>query len=352
MTTFNLGEHLTALQISINLDPKGAIIPLIQSLSEENEMFGDAHFEACNDGSGHMGTTELSQPTGTYRAFNEGIATEVPTFAEFREPMVMLDGRFKADRALLLKKARGDRGVAAELRARMINQYMVGMLKNHMTQLLYGTRADGKSPLGITKRSDYNAISSAYVHDNAGGAASSTVNKTSLFLIGWGPEKYTWIYSQNEAPAGGSIDQPGTPITGVGVTVEALDDDWVDDAIGNANRKFTAVRNNLSLHISHAVMDARYIQRMCNISTSGIDGVDDFGFDEKVLIDMLESMPDHKNAVMYCNKTLRAQIRKRISEKGNVWHTVTDPFGRKVPGIDDIPLHIIEKITNTEATVQ
>jgi len=352
MTTFALGEHLTALQISINIDPKGALIPLIQALSQEMEMFGDAHFEACNDGSGHIGVTELSQPTGTYRAFNEGIATEVPTFAEFREPMVMLDGRFKADRALLLKKARGDRGLAAQLRARMIGQYMVGMLKNHMTELIYGTRATGKSPKGIEMRSDYNTLSSAYTHDNAGGAASSTENKTSLLLIGWGPEKYTWIYSKNEAPEGGSINQPGTPLTGVGISVEALTDDWVDDVLAVANRKFMAVRNNLNLHISHAIMDARYVQRMCNISTTNIDGVDDFGFDEKVLIDMLESMPDHNNAVMYCNKTLRAQIRKRINEKGNVWHTVTDPFGRKVPGIDNIPLHIIEKITNTEATVE
>jgi len=350
MTTFALSEHVTAFELSKHIH-EGALMPLIQALSQEMEMFSDVHMEAANDGSGHLGTTEYYQPTGTFRAFNEGIATEAPLSAEFREPLVMLDGRFKADRALLLKKARGDSGLAGQLRARMIGQYMVGMLKNLQTEIIYGTRSKGKSPLGLELRSDYNAISSAYVHDNAGGAASSTSNKTSLFLIGHGPEKYTWIYHKNEAPEGGSISQPGTPLSGLGVTVEALPDDWVLDASGTANREFMAVRNNLSLHVSHAIMDARYVQRMVNISTTNIDGVDDFGFDERVLIDMLEAMPDLNNAVMYCNKTLRAQIRKRINEKGNVWHSVTDPFGRVVPGIDNIPLHIIENITDEEAYV-
>jgi hypothetical protein len=345
-----MAEYVTALELSKHIH-EGKLVPLIQALSQQMEMYGDANFEAANDGSGHIGTTESSQPTGNYRAFNEGIATEAPTSVEFREPLVMLDGRFQADRALLIKKARGDGALAGTLRARMLGQYIVGMLKNHMTEIIYGTRSAGKSPRGLFVRSDLNTLTSSYVHDNAGGAASATANKTSIVIIGWGPEKYTWIYPQNESPAGGMIDQPGSPISGVGVMVEALPDDWVADASGTATNQFMAVRNNLNLHIAHAVMDARYVQRMCNISTTNIDGVDDFSFDEEVLIDMLENMPDLDNTVMYCNKTLRAQIRKRINEKGNVWHEVTDPFGRVVPGIDNVPLHIIENMTSTEATV-
>ena len=98
MTTFGLGEHVTALELSKHIH-EGALLPLIQALSQQMEMFGDVNMEAANDGMGHIGTTEFSQPTGTFRAFNEGIATEVPASAEFREPLVMLDGRFKADRA-------------------------------------------------------------------------------------------------------------------------------------------------------------------------------------------------------------------------------------------------------------
>ncbi len=350
MTTFNLGQYVSALEVSKHV-ANGMLTPLVQALSQVMEMFGDVNMEVANDGDGHKGLQQSSQPTGNYRAYNQGIATEAPSSVGFREPLVMLDGRFQMDRAMLLKRAGGDRAKAREIRARMIAEYMVGMLKTFQTSIFYGTRADGMSPRGLTQRSDWNALTSAYVYDNAGGAASATANKASLWLIGHGPEKYTWIHGKDDAPSTGNIDQPEKSLTGVGITVETLIDELVADASGDATKQFMAVRNYLKLHVSHAIMDARYVRRLANISMSNIDGVDDFSFDEDGLIDMLEDIPDLNNAVMYCNKPLRAQIRKRINVKGNVWHTVTDAFGRQVPGIDDVPLHIVERLTSVEATV-
>ncbi|MEE9365889.1 MAG: hypothetical protein V3W44_04295 [Dehalococcoidales bacterium] len=351
MTTFNLGQYVSALEVSKHGGEDGPLTPLIHALSQVMEMYGDVHMEVANDGDGHKGLQQSSQPTGSYRMFNEGIATEAPSSVGFREPLVMLDGRFQADRRMLMSKAGGDRGKAKEIRARMIVEYIIGMLKTFQTSIFYGTRADGKSPLGLTQRSDWNALSSDYVYDNAGGAASATANKASLWLIGHGPEKYTWIHGKDDAPSMNTIEQPEETLKGVGVTVEALRDELVADASGTATNQFMAVRNYLEMHLSHAIMDGRYVRRQVNISMTAQDGVDDFAFDEEPLIDMLEDIPDLENAVMYCNKPLRAQIRKRINVKGNIWHTVTDPFGRQVPGIDNVPLHIVERLTSAEATV-
>jgi hypothetical protein len=80
-------------------------------------------------------------------------------------------------------------------------------------------------------------------------------------------------------------------------------------------------------------MDARYVQRMCNISTSNIDQIDDFSFNQEVLITMLHAMPDLNNAV------------------GNVFHMAEDPFGKWVPHVRQVPIHINERIVDTEATV-
>jgi hypothetical protein len=188
MTTFNLGSYVTALELSRQFN-NGIMVPLVQALSEEIQMYGDANQEVANDGSGHVGTTEFSQPTGTYHGYNEGYAAEAPTSAEFREPLVKLSGRFVAHLDLLMDQAGGNSQKAGEIRGRLIGQFISGMLKNHMTELLYGTRSAGKSPLGIMARSDYNTLSSAFTHDNAGGAASATANKTSALLVGWGPLK-------------------------------------------------------------------------------------------------------------------------------------------------------------------
>ncbi|KKL62493.1 hypothetical protein LCGC14_2184650 [marine sediment metagenome] len=350
MATRNLGQFVTALELSRHIH-EGALVPLIQSLSKEIQMFGDANMEVANDGSGHIGTTENSQPTGNYYGYNEGIATEASTSAEFREPLIMLGSRFQAHKKLLIKQARGDMQLAGAIRARMIGQSMAGMLKNHMTQILYGSRLTGKSPLGIFTRTDSNNLASAFVHDNARGNASATANKTSALLIGWGPLKYTWIFPEGEAPASGNIAQPGSPLTGVGITVEALPDDWVEDVDADSTKKFMAVRNELGLDTSHAIMDARYVQRQCNISTSNIDGDDDISFDESILIEMLHAMPDRENAILYVNKTLGAQIDNRANIKGNVFHMKDDPFGNYVPHVREVPIHINEQIVDTEATV-
>lgn len=353
MTTYSLSTYVTAYELARHTAPDGALLPLIQSLSQELQIFGDVHFEECNDGTGHIGVTEYYQPVGTWRGYNEGVAAEAPISADFREPTCMIDSRFHADRAMLFDKAGGDMGKAAALRARMLSQFIVGHLKTISTAMLYGTRSDGKSPRGIMKRSDYNSLSSSYVHDNAGGAASGTANKTSLLVIGHGALKYHWIYPKGFAVNRNIVNQPGSPIQGVGLRVEPLNDDWVTDVGGSD--KYMAVRNHVSGRVGHAVEDARYIQRICNISTTNIDGVDDFSIDEDAIIDAINALPDDQNAVIYGNKTARAQVLKRVKDKGNVWHMANDPFAigklRECPFFDTVPFHVWEGITNSEATV-
>jgi len=281
--------------------------------------------------------------------FNEGVESEAPISAEFREPTAMMNSIFKADRAMLWRKAKGKGDKAAMLRSRMLGQFTAGMLKTISTSLLYGTRSDGKSPRGIMQRSDYNALTSEYVHDNAGGAASATANKTSLLILGHGPQKYHWIYPEGIAPPDGTLTQPGKAITGFGIRNDPLPDDLVTDVGGT--KEYLAVRNWMTADVGHAIEDARYVQRVCNISTSSIDGVDDFDIDEKVIIRAIHKLPDRENAVIYCNGTLGAQIDVRASEKGNVFHMAKDPFGVYVPHIRDLPIHTWDSIVDTEATV-
>lgn len=351
MTLRALGTWVPALELSRHMGKDGVLTPFIKTLSKQIQMYGDAHQEVANDGSGHQGTTQNFQPNGAYFGFNEGYPLESSESGEFREPLTMLGSRFAAHVEVLLKKARGDKGRAREIRARMMGEHAVGMLKNHMTNLLYGTRATGKSPLGIFARADYNNLTSPYVHDNAAGAASATANKMSVLIVGWGPEKYTFIHPMSQAPEGGVIDQPGSPIEGIGVKIVTLHDDWVTGPEGDADKQFLAVRNDIQLQTSHAIMDARYVQRIVNISASNIDGVDDFAFDPTVLINALHALPNQDNAVIYVNKLLAAQIDNAAVLKGNVFHMATDPFGVDVPHVRGVPIHLNEMLTSTEATV-
>jgi hypothetical protein len=349
MTTYSLSTYVTALAAAQLLDPKGGLVHLIQTLSSQIPIFADVHMEECNDGSGHKGTTEYYQPVGTWRMWNEGVAAEAPITAQFREVTANMASIFQADKGMILHKARGNASTASQIRAMMCGQFSAGMLKAISTSLLYGTRSDGKSPLGLFKRSNYNALSSDYVHDNAGGAASATANKASLLLLGHGSLKYHWIYPTGITPPSGSIEQPGKSITGFGIRNDPVADGFVTD-IGGTN-KYLAVQNWLTTEVGQAVEDARYVQRICNISTSAIDSVDDFGFDEEVAIHALEQMPDLENAIWYCNSTVRTQIRNRNNSKGNVFYTPEQPNAPEVLTLCGIPVHRWDSMTSTEATV-
>ena len=349
MTTYSLSTYVTALELARQMDPKGALVPLIQSLSVLIPIFADVHMEECNDGSGHNVTTEYYQPVGQWRMFNEGVDTEAPITADFREPTAMINSIFETDRAMLFRKAKGDGAKAAMLRSRMLSQFYAGMLKTISTSMLYGTRTDGKSPRGLFVRSDLNSLSSAYVHDNAGGAASATENKSSLLLIGHGSQKYHWIYPEGIAPPSDTITQPGAAITGFGIRNDPLPDGLAYDVGGS--KRFLAVRNWLTADVGHAVEDARYVQRIVNISNTGIDGIDDFGFDEEVAIDAVAAMPDIENSTWYCNKGIQAQIRKRNNNKGNVFYKPEEPNAPEVLRLCGIPVHPWDSMTATEAKV-
>ena len=69
------------------------------------------------------------------------------------------------------------------------------------------------------------------------------------------------------------------------------------------------------------------------------------------MIRMLTAIPDTENAVIYVNKTLKAQLWNRVNIKGNVFHTTEDAFGKKVLHIDNVPIHTNEQIVDTEATI-
>ena len=350
MTTYSLSTYMTALELAQHLNPKGGLVHLIQALSKQIPIFADVHMEECNDGGGHKGTTEYYQPIGTWRAWNEGVAVEIPITAPFREIAYNMASRFEADKQMIWHKAKGNPSMAAQLRARMCGQHAAGMLKTIATSLLYGTAVDAKSPLGLFRRSNWNAITSSYCWDNSGGAASATENKASLLLLGHGSLKYHWIYPAGITPPSGTIDQPGKSITGFGIRNDPLPDDLITD-IGLTN-KFLGVRNWLTTEVGHAIEDARYVQRIANISTSAIDGLDDFGFDEEVAINAMEAMPDHEHAIWYCNGDVRAQIRNRNNVKGNVNYTPESPNAPEVLTLCGLPVHKWDSMVSTEATVE
>ena len=354
MTTYALSSYVTMLEALSHEGADGRMLPLINSLAERIDFLKVAHIMQANDGSGHQGVREFAQPSGTWRGYNMGVANEASFSEPYRERTAMLESPWESDLAIL-----NDSGYGPELRMRMIGQSMAGMMKTVMTNILYGTHAtDDLQPDGIMARGPWNSLSSARTHDNAGGNASATANKTSMLVVGFGALKTALVYPGSQAPAQIGAGFPDANVSGMGITVTPLPDDYVFE-VGSTTRKYLAARNHLSIRYGLAINDERYIQRVCNISTSNIDGVDDFSIDENVMIAAMNAMPDLENAFIFTNTTLATQLWQRINDKGNLFHTVDMPFGKNLPAFNGVPILRIAPadtglaggILDTEATV-
>lgn len=343
MSEINLTEFVTIMELAMQEHNK-QLLPYINVLGKRMDMFADASWQECNDGSNHKGVRASTEPTGSLRAYDEGISTEAATSTPYSEPTEMLDGLNKIDAAKL--RHRTD---PVGQRARQDAAYMAGMLKTFMTHVFYGDRSvDGKRINGITVRSDYNTLSSEFVYDNADGNASVTANKTSIFLIGWGTEKFSFTFPQNDAPGAFNLENPS--VSGLGIRLKPMKADITQDS-DDSTKEYLAFRTWLEAHFGIVIHDPRYLRRIGNISTTNIDGVDDFSFDEEVMIDAVTDIPDRDNAVFYTSRIVFGQMWKRTAEKGNVFHLATDPFGKEQLMFATIPIHMNEQIVTTEATL-
>lgn len=338
MATNTLSTSLTLAELVRRENPDGTMGELVDAISKVNQ-FQDATWLECNNGTYHEDKRVAAKPSGSLRMYGQGVAPEAAITEVVTEPTEMLDGLSEVDAALIRHQPN-----PAGARMQEDTLYISGMFDNWVSHIFGGNRSTNPIAVnGLNNRSDYNALSSSYTYDNAGGNASATANKTSMYIIQWGPKKVNLIYPRND----------GNPLP---IYAKPYPLQLITDA-NDSTKKYPAYQTWYEIHSGLFIHDPRMIKRIVNISTSGIDGVDDFSFDEEVLIDAYNDLEDGgQGAVIYCNRTLKAQIMKRANEKGNGFYTQQDgegPFAKPVLYFWGIPIREIhtDSISNTGATI-
>jgi len=188
-------------------------------------------------------------------------------------------------------------------------------------------------------------LSDDNVYDNAGGNASSTSNKTSVYFMQFGPKRLNCIYPRGEE-GGGSLP---IKMTDYGLSV-------IDQVGTSQTKKYPAWQTWFDVSFGLFIHDPRCVKRIVNISTSNIDGVDDFAWHEDSMIDVYNELEyNGEGCVIFCNRTVLAQAMKRANEKGNAYFTQQTegegPFARPVTRFNGIPMARVDQITNTQAQV-
>lgn len=343
MATIATGSTITIAEMLRRETPDKKAADLVDITSQTNAIIADATWRMCNNGTFHQDTIIVSRPAGSKRAYDQGVAPEAMVTELSLQPTVMHAGVSQVDSKKAQHSAMGIPG----FRTQEDGAFLIGMTEVLADDIFnLNNIADPRNFKGIHNRPDYNTLSSPYVYDNAGGAASATANKTSIDFIQWGGKKVNMIYPRNDTPGMMGSDTP--------IARKDFPELLITDA-NDSTKKYPGFETWFEIAYGLFIHDPRTIKRIVNISTSNIDGVDDFSFDEDLMIDAVTDMEfNGEGAVGYANRTVWAQMWKRANEKGNATFTqegVEGPFAGRVLSFSNIPIKRVDALTNTQATI-
>ena len=342
-TTIALGNTITIAEMMRRQTPDQRQADLIDITSETNAIVADATWMGCNNGTYHEDTQIVSRPTGQKRGYDMGVSPEAMVTEKILEPTIMHAGISQVDTKKALHSPMGVDG----FRAQEDGAFLIGMTEQFVDDLFNADRSTNPLTInGLKNRSDYNVLSSSYVYDNAGGAASVTANKTSIWFIQWGGKKTNLIFPRHDAPGAIGSDMP--------IARKDFPERLITDA-NDSTKRYPGFETWFEIAYGWFISDPRTIKRVVNISTTNIDGVDDFSFDEDLMIEAVTDLEyNGAGVVAYCNRNVWKQAWKRANEKGNANFTqegVAGPFASRVLEFSGIPLKRVDAITSTEATI-
>ena len=337
-----MGSSMTLAELKLRENPDGTVADLIDVISTDNEgFFNDATRIIANNGTFNEATRVATKPSGAERNFNEGYPIEAGKGEKVTEPTEKLGSISQIDVGLVEEADN-----PAKFRMDEETLFLSGIMETHISRFFDGDRAANPKQInGLNTRADYNTLSSAQVFDNADGAASATANKTSLYVIQWGPKMVNML-----APRSGRSGSGSFPVTRT-----SMPKAFVNDPL-DSTKRLLVYETQFEINFGIFIHDPRMIFRQANISTTNIDGVDDFSWDEKYLIRIFNQLRNGgRGAVIYVNRTLASQFMERANDKGNANWTASmegdGPFAKPVTRFWGIPVRVIDAITNTQATI-
>lgn len=320
MSTLHQNTQLTLTEVA-KRSLNGEMLPIAEILMKSRPCVQHMVFVEANDLFSHVTTQRYSLPSGSWRKFNAGVASETSLTRQIRDTIGMLETYAEHDAKLVDSmpspgQFRNDENVA----------FIEGLGQTIGYQLFYGNAlVDAEKWTGLAPRMA--ALNSKTIQ-GCGGTGSDV---SSIYLVQWRPDRVHMVY-----PRGSSA----------GLKHEALGRATKVDSNG---LMWEVYRDHFTWDCGLVVRDPRCIARIANIEVSGTSNI----FDEDKLIAAKNWMREQgAGAVGYCSTNVYTQIQIAIKDKSNVFHAVRDPFGQsEVPSLMGIPLYVDENIVETETAI-
>jgi hypothetical protein len=320
----------TLADLSMATGPDGKVEPVVEILSEVNEILDDMTWQEGNLPTGHRTTIRSGLPTPTWRKLYGGVQPTKSSRVQITDSCGMLEAYAEVDQALADLNGNSQAFRLSEDKA-----HIEGMSQEMASTLFYGNESTTPEAFtGLAPR--YNDLSAENA-DNIINHGGTGADNTSIWLVVWGPDTVHGIVPKG-SKAGLQHNDLGA------VTIENVD--------GTGGR-MQAYRSHYRWDCGLTVRDWRYAVRIANIDVSDLSTVENTKGLITSMIMASERIPvlGRGRAAWYINRTIREKLRLGIVEKvaNNMsWETVA---GKRVMTFDDIPVRHTDALLNTEAAV-
>ena len=330
-------------------DPDGSIAIIAEMLSQCNEVMKDMIWQEGNLPNGHKTTIRVGLPQGVWRAANQGVASSVSKTAQFTDSIGEL-----VDYSYVDKSIAELNGNVAKYRYSEDMSHIEGLSQQVASALFYSNEAT--TPTAFTGFSPrYNTITVATAKNavnvlNAGGTASANL---SIWLVGWGDHTTFGIFPKGS--------QAGLVYEDKGDVVPVYDN----------GLRFEAYTSYFKWKIGLCVKDWRFNVRICNVDTTsaGLQGTsppDLYTLMMRAVVKLptasrrLSGITESDapgdpvtgiNPVWYVNRTGREYLDIQAVRDRNVLISSKDYAGDPVVMFRDVPIRVVDALTNTETAL-
>lgn len=332
-------------------DPDGSIAIVAELLSQCNEVMKDMIWQEGNLPLGHKVTVRSGLPQGTWRAANQGVSASKSITDQIQFSVGQLQAYSIVDKTLANLN-----GNVAKFRYSEDMAHIEGLSQQVASALFYSNEATnptqftGLAPL-------YNTISTATAKNavnvlDAGGTDSAS--NLSIWLVGWGDHTTFGIFPRG-SQAGLIYEDKG---------------DIVPQYDSNGNR-FEAYTSLFQFNVGLCVKDWRYNVRIVNVDTTstGLQGTsppDLFALMSRAVVRLptasrrlsgiteSDAPDDPVPGIMpawYVNRTGREYMDIQAIRDRNVLLSSKDFAGDPVLMFRDVPIRVVDALTNSEAKI-
>lgn len=325
--------HPTLLDLTSRLDKNGNVLPVIEMLSQTNEILDDAVWIEANELTGHTTSVRTGIPEPTWRKLYGGVQPSKSTSVKVREGLGMLENYAEVDKALADLN-----GNSAAWRLSEESAIVEGFGQKVARYMIYGNEAT--EPEGFTglapRFNDQSAVNGENILTSA--ATPDSTDNTSIWVVVWGPNTCHMVYPKGS--------QAGLQIMDKGhVTIENVD--------GSGGR-MEAYRTHYKWDCGMVVRDWRYVVRI----NFDLEDVVASGATGPVLRDLLaKAMRRIPNLNMgrpaiYMNRDALDAFDLQMNRDPLLqFKTQEEAQGKFVTRFRGVPIRRVDQITSTESGI-